>query len=1054
MDNVSRLIVEGQSQALRDRLWQLVAEAKRDDLMAPVTIIGPTRYANLSLRQELGRSGFINVRFIVFPVLSEMLGAASLAREGRRPLTSVLERVTLQTLLSQCTGRLEPVRDHPSTLASVRASFRDLRRSGAEVLDALEAQGGVRSELVDLYRSFRDRTVREWYDVDDLSASASEAIGRGETAGLADLGLVIFYLPRDVSEAGAELIRALARRERCAVLLGLTGDGDADRSTLDLAQNLRPAFGDAEINAADSADMPLLPGDTALHIAPNAHEELRWVIRRIVREASEAKTPFHRMAILYRTEEPYSSLIRDELSLAGIPTAGPGRGTLAATGVGRTLVGLLELSAGEFRRSDVMAWLTGCPVFPPYGRTPGFNPGHWDSLTRRAGVVVGLEQWRNRLNSYAAKQIDDADRRERAEEISSARASAMRAQAIAARNALAFVERLAVDVTPPADGSSWATFCRWALGLLKLYLSHEIPASESKVAEQIERILNELADADSINPSTALGVFRKTLEESLDSPVGHLGVTGQGVFISTFQAAAGMSFDVIWAVGMIEGATPPATRPDPLLPEPDWISAGGESRAAARVASERYDYLQVLASAPRRSLSYPVADGSSQRGAYPSRWFLEQATALEGSRVHTGDLPTLRDRPWLTVDESAQQALTNSHAGASADRHDYYLHRLLGWRDAGRPHRLHPLVREGSLAVADNLSRSRNSRRLTEYDGNVSAMVPGSRFAEHLGAAPVSATSLEAWAACPFRYFLGHLLRLSALETPEEITTINALDRGLLVHDILERFITESTAQKQLPSPGQDWNAGSLERLRQIAAEEFRQAESKGVTGKPLLWKMARREILDDLETFLEADAALRAKHGTAQQFVELSFGFGEGDAPAIDLGTRIAFRGFIDRIDLDSDGASVLVIDYKTGSASPYDALKEDIIDKGKRLQLGVYSMAAQQLFPEATRVEAAYWFTTTGGGFRFAPPEYFNINDGEVRQRFQQGISTIVSGIRAGVFPANPGAPDRGSNANCRFCDFDSVCPSRRSDLWERKKSDSVIAGYLSLAEGQGEE
>ena len=1049
MSFTSRLIVAQQSHALKDQLWQLVREAKGDDIMAPVTVIGPTRYANLSLRYELGRQGFINVRFIVFPVLSEMLGAASLARAGRRPLTSVLERVTLQEMLSRCTGPLEPVRDHPSTLASVRASFRELRRASDNVLDALKAQGGLRSELVELFRSFREQTVSERYDVDGLVTSAAEAALDGETQVLDDLGPIIFYLPKDIGGPEERLIETLARQDRCALLLGRTGDSDADRPAIALAETLRPAFTSFDIDESAGDEQPLFTGKADLHISPNAHEELRWVIREVIREATEHEIPFHRMAVVYRTEDPYASLIRDELKLAGIPTAGPGRETLASTGVGRTLLGLLDLSQGGFRRGDVMSWLAGCPVDPPFGRTPRINPSHWDTISRRAGIVGGLEQWRDRLTAFSTKLTEDAERREKAEEISSARASGMRAEARAALNALAFVEQLADDTRPPAEGSSWETFSAWASGLLEKYLSHDLPPAEAMARDHVLRSLEELRAADSISPSTTLDVFRKTVDESLRSSIGHLGVTGQGVFVSSFSAAAGMSFDIVWMVGMVEGGTPPAVRPDPLLPEHDWTSAGGESRASARVASERYDYLSAVSSAPRRWLSYPVADGSSQREAYPSRWFLEQATVLEGSPVRTDNLPKMTGRPWLTLDESAEQALKKSAAGVSADLHDYHLLHLLNWRDSGNSPRRHPLARKGTLAGAANLGRSRGVRRLTEFDGNVSGVVDNSEFADQLTKTPVSATSLEAWATCPFRYFLGHVLRLSALETPEETTSINALDRGLLVHDILERFIREADAAGGIPTPGSPWNDRGRNMLRNIATDEFKKAEAKGITGKPLLWSLAQQDILDDLDTFIEQDAHLRARHGTASQFVELSFGFTEETPPVIDPETGVGFRGFIDRVDLDSSGGSALVIDYKTGSASPYDALQKDIIDRGKRLQLGVYSLAARQLFPGAADVRAAYWFTTTHGGFRFAPPEHFNISDDEVRERFRQGVTTAVAGIKGGVFPANPGPPDRGSNANCRFCDFDQVCPSRRADLWERKKSDGLLADYLSLSE-----
>ena len=67
---------------------------------------------------------------------------------------------------------------------------------------------------------------------------------------------------------------------------------------------------------------------------------------------------------------------------------------------------------------------------------------------------------------------------------------------------------------------------------------------------------------------------------------------------------------------------------------------------------------------------------------------------------------------------------------------------------------------------------------------------------------------------------------------------------------------------------------------------------------------------------------------------------------------------------------------------------------------------------------------------------------------ERFRQGVTTIVGGIRGGVFPANPGPPGRQGPVNCSYCDFNSLCPARRVDMWERKKSDESLSGYLSLS------
>ena len=291
------------------------------------------------------------------------------------------------------------------------------------------------------------------------------------------------------------------------------------------------------------------------------------------------------------------------------------------------------------------------------------------------------------------------------------------------------------------------------------------------------------------------------------------------------------------------------------------------------------------------------------------------------------------------------------------------------------------------------------------------------------------------------------------MDTPEEIFAISALDRGSLSHEILERFIDASVQSGNLPPPGKPWRDNDRDRLMDIAAESFRDAETRGVTGKRLLWEMAKTEILSDLEAFLETDSALREANATADVWVETRFGFGDAATEVVEPETGINFRGMIDRIDISGDGSTVLVVDYKTGSAEPYRGLDDDPIDQGRRLQLGVYSLAARALFPDATAVSAAYWFSTNRGRFQFVPAAHFNITDESVAERFREGVASIVGGINAGLFPANPGPPGRYGPSNCQYCDFDAICPTRRADLWERKKSDAALSGYLQLAEPDGE-
>src|SRR5690606_17767701 len=106
------------------------------------------------------------------------------------------------------------------------------------------------------------------------------------------------------------------------------------------------------------------------------------------------------------------------------------------------------------------------------------------------------------------------------------------------------------------------------------------------------------------------------------------------------------------------------------------------------------------------------------------------------------------------------------------------------------------------------------------------------------------------------------------------------------------------------------------------------------------------------------ATRAARRSHPVA---TELAFGPDREQPPVeIDLGDgrTVLLRGFIDRVDRTADGG-VVVVDYKTGSASKYTDLTEETpVADGSRLQLLVYALAARQAHPDATSVRAEYHF------------------------------------------------------------------------------------------------
>ena len=1088
MNSQSRLFFSPVGPAAAAALRAYVRAVQGTDPLAPVTVVGPSTYANLSLRRDLGRAGFANVGFMALPRLADLLGGPLLAARGRRPLAPIIESRALRQAVSQTPGPLNQNGYHPATHQTLKRAIRDLAQLAPEQKAAWQQGGSELSrQTLQIDAAFRELTKDYYNQSDDLARAAAEAV-RQDSRGnaLTDLGFILFFQLRRVTPGQRELIEALAAANRCAVFLPLVGDHEADAPTQELAALLTGALGPAETAPAAPEDEKASPAAAAppatrLLIAQDAAQEIRWVIRSLFRQLA-AGVPLRRLAILYRQAFPYGALIPEELALAGLPMAGPDPAPLSQTAAGRALTGLLALAQGiregngrELPREEVAAWLTSCPLRFPGGLPQDFNPSQWDSISKQAGIIRGLAQWQDKLRRFVFDRDQNAARWAAQTEVSDAKADLMAAESHAAQQLAAFITGLAVALTPPAEGSSWALFSHWAGDVLERYGPPAAALSDAELEnlKRIREMVGSLAELDPLESGGGIdfAVFRQTLEEHLTATPGHLGAMGQGVFVGPVSAAAGMAFDAVHLVGLVEGAFPPPLRELPLLPESETPAAvaGTDWRPsrAERLAEERHNFLTALAAAETlQTLSYPIADAGGQRENYPSRWFLEQATRLEGTPVRSSTLKSIGSRAWLTRIGSPEQDFATQRDLAAADGQDYDLASLWQWRERRGNIRHHPLAATGILVGALQAARGRYNPQFSEWNGNLSEAAGGPELAGGLSGQVLSPTGLERWATCPFSYFLGQQLRLSAQDRPEDLYSISPLEQGSLVHDILEKFIRQARENHTLPPPGQEWRDTDKAALREIAEKAFQAAEGRGITGRPLLWRMAQADIMDDLMVFLEKDAELRAKFGASPALEEARFGIGgdpaESWAAAAYLlpdGSEIRFRGVIDRVDLSPDGRAALVLDYKSGGITRYAAMGQDTIDRGKRLQLSIYSLAARQALGPEVAVRAAYWFVSSRGGFQWLPEEPVSIDDPAARERFDQGIAAIAAGIRGGVFPANPGPWEynpilgKANGSNCHYCDFDALCPARRTNLWQnlkgRRENKAALAAYLQLAE-----
>ena len=648
--------------------------------------------------------------------------------------------------------------------------------------------------------------------------------------------------------------------------------------------------------------------------ASDPDEEVRAVVRLVVDAVVEG-VPLERMAVLYGAPEPYARLVHEQLAAAGIPHNGAAVRTLADSVLGRGLLGLLALPDHDFQRHDVMRLLASAPVFHRGRAVPG---ARWEKISRDAEVVRGADQWRQRLDRYArAREFELAA--ERAVTERDPHPEHLEGELAATRGLQDFVATVVADlaVDPTA---SWRELAAWAERLVRDHLAPEArrtdwPEAERQAADKIEAALSRLAGLDAVEAAPGLAVFRRTLELELDADLGRVGRLGDGLLMGHVALGLGLDLDRVFVCGLAEGLFPTRVRDDSLLPDADRrATEGALPLRAARVDDDHRRLLAALAGASeQRVLLFPRGDLRRTTERVPSR-FLVEAIGAAGTERLPDDINDLR-ADWYTPVPSFAAGLARVEFPATEQEHR--LRSLLDHTRAGRPVAEHEL-RGVDVALRRGIETvdARTSRDFTRFDGNLAGHDVG-RVTD--GSVVVSPTRLQAYAANPFDYFCQYVLRVDIPELPEERYEVSPLDRGSLVHETLDTFLTEVLARPDgAPGPEAPWNDTDRARLRAIAEAVCATYEAQGRTGRRLFWHRDQRRILAELDRFLTEDTKTRVEFGLRTIATELKFGFPDA-APPVDLqlsdDRTLRFRGAADRVDRTADGA-LWVIDYKTGTS------------------------------------------------------------------------------------------------------------------------------------------
>ncbi len=1040
------LLITGFGPSATAALKQLVADAKADDPLDPVDVVVPSGVAGVTVRRQIADPGLVNVRFSSLPQLADRLAARHLALGGQTPLTAAGRSLAVRSAIHASSGPLAYAAAHPRTAALLDGLVAELDDAEAFTdasLQALRAASPRGREVAELYSAYRHE-VADRQSTPEVLDAARDAVLTGQAPETS----VIVFAPGRLSAAERRLLRALAEKSRLRCVLARTGADDTDSA--DLVSLFSELLGEATEQAGS------VPAETSLELAPDAEEEVRLAVRRVLSYLEANPVRPERIAIAYRSPVPYVRLLDELLTASGLPFHVAGGRTLAESVAGHAVLNLLDLRTEDYARAEVLDWLTDAPILDAAGHN--VPTARWERLSREAGVSRSEPVWRDRLDTFGRNIADARDRL--AEDTDAARRESYDRR-IADSGALAsFVQDIVATCDSVAAATTWAQVSTVLRQAVERFLGKSAQADrwgretaetrwvgvERNAYDGVIAAVGALAGLDRVDGTApSYDVVRAALASELDRPLASGTTLGRGVTVTSVRDAAGADLDLLIVLGMTETSFPSRVREHPMLRDAERAAIGGLATVADRRLAERRDYLAAAAAARTLVLSCPRADTRAQRAVHPSPWFMETLTRLNnGYAVASGELAALQ-APWLSQHDSFEASLRAATTAAGTAEYDMAL------ALAGQGATLAAI--DPRYARARDAVLARRDGTFGEWTGHVGPLGEPllGRVEQRL-----SATSLQSYATCPLQFWLNRVLGVRDLDDPGEDDTIDPATKGSLVHDVLERFFREALPTDGEPGrdPDQPWTGAELARARDLLDEAGAALEASGATGRPLLWQAQKARLHRQLTRILTVDSALRAARRSRP--IALEDPFGRDEQPPLSLALprsgAVTLAGYIDRIDRTDDG-TLIVTDYKTGKGSGYDRIPKvgakaltdsDLVDRGRKLQLVMYALAARQRHGGSrTPVESYYWFVEQGLLHRGAPI------DTDAENRLLDVLDVSVDGIRSGVYPAHPGAEGYFGWESCGFCAYDRVCPTARGEQWAAIRTDPAAQSYAALAE-----
>jgi ATP-dependent helicase/DNAse subunit B len=736
--------------------------------------------------------------------------------------------------------------------------------------------------------------------------------------------------------------------------------------------------------------------------APGPVGEARLVARRIRRLMAEGVSP-NAIVVTARDIEASADVLAEVFDEYTIPAMGFPSPPLARAPAVAFLLRAWRVPAGGFAFADVAAVLRST-FFRPPGVEPE-RPAKAEALLRKVGGPDGKEAFLRAVERWADEPDEPLDD-ERPEADVRQRTHAL------ARTCRAFVESFFAlwdEIPTRAKPAAWVACLRRFAQDCGVE-----PTAHPDDTAALDALWSGLAVWLELSPATKAVSARDFAADlaivTAAAPAPVPPPPEPAVRVLASEDARDATCDYLFLTGLGEGSFPNLAPPDSLLTDADRIElrTGGHALPdpAARRGIEQ-TLFDALVARPRTLLvlSYPAVDAKGQE-QLPSSFLADWRERNEVADV--------------TMRKMLIQGYAAEELYSEAERRVRFANNFAtgtnGTHGVAAPTVIENLKRAKQLAAARFDDKSFN-----RFDGGLSPQFltanrdligPGVFDPGHV----FSPTALEAYVACPFKFWLGHVLGVEPLDDPPD--AVEHTRRGRAIHRALKAF----------HAAGPDCDdavAAGVRAAFDKAVEDYIRRTGGAVAALWALDAVRLRRTAGRYGGQWQAFRAKESKSGPTPVPKHFESEFGRKPLEITVDGIHVRIGGTIDRIDVATlpDGLGFWVIDYKSGRATSYSGAA---VARLERLQLPLYALAVERVLFKGQRARPlglAYWLVTDTG-----PKSVLKKVDWtKFRDQLERWVTAVVAQLRSGAFPLAPRSKD--CTATCRHGPVCRIAQHRNS-------------------------